>query len=92
VVTVAAVDDDLVEPTQLMTRLTAGVVQSTDANYDALTDEGELWSAPVNVTSDDEGCGDNSNRVYYAAVHEENARDDDPNLTTYVRPEPAFGQ
>ncbi len=55
VVTVAAVDDDLVEPTQLMTRLTAGVVQSTDANYDALTDEGELWSAPVNVTSDDVG-------------------------------------
>ena len=31
-------------------------------------------------------------RVYYAGVWEENDRDDDPTLSTFVRPEPAMGQ
>jgi hypothetical protein len=38
------------------------------------------------VATDDEGCGTNGVRVYYAALWEDNARDDDATLQTYVRP------
>ena len=40
------------------------------------------------VQSDSEGCGTNSTRVWYARLHEDNARDDGGDLTTYIRPEP----
>jgi hypothetical protein len=39
------------------------------------------------VTSDDEGCFMNGNRVYYAWLYEDADRDDDTDLPTYVRPE-----
>jgi hypothetical protein len=51
----------------------------------------EAWRLRIygaDVTSDNEGCGTDSNRVFYALLWEDNARDDDSTLTTYVRPEP----
>jgi len=41
----------------------------------------------MDVDSDDEGCGTDSNNVYYAILWEDNARNDDTDLSTYVRPE-----
>ena len=52
---------------------------------------GYAWQLQISgrdVTSDGEGCGANSNRVYYAGVWEDNSRDDDFMLQTFVRPEP----
>jgi len=56
---------------------------------------GKVWRMEitgVNIDSMGEGCGDVSNRVYYAGVWEENDRDDDATLSTFVRREPAVGQ
>ena len=41
----------------------------------------------VDVTSDYEGCGTNSTRVYYAWVYEDLARDTNTDLDDQVRPE-----
>jgi hypothetical protein len=41
----------------------------------------------TDVTSDDEGCGENATRVYYAFLWEDSSRDDDLQLRNYVRPE-----
>lgn len=40
------------------------------------------------VSGSDEGCGTDANKVYWALLWEDNARDDDSTLTTYTRPEP----
>jgi hypothetical protein len=50
--------------------------------------EWRLRITGADVSSDGEGCGTNSNRVHWAVLFEENDRDDDATLNTYVRPEP----
>lgn len=52
---------------------------------------GDLWRVRIHggagVTSDNEGCEQNSNRVYYAVSWEDNSRDDDPLMQVFIRPE-----
>ena len=70
---------------------------SSDNRHRVFVDEnvgGRQWRLEIsgqNITSNGEGCGDVSNRVYYAGVWEENDRDDDTTLSTFVRPEPGVG-
>ena len=39
------------------------------------------------IQGETDGCGTDANRVFFAVIAEENDRDDDVDLTTYVRPE-----
>jgi len=51
---------------------------------------GSSWRLRItgrSIATDIEGCGSNAVRVYYAWMYEDNARDDDANLSTYIRPE-----
>jgi hypothetical protein len=55
-----------------------------------LENGGSRWRIAIRgktVVSDNEGCGTNSNRVYYAFYWEDNERDDGNDVDTYVRPE-----
>jgi hypothetical protein len=54
-ITVAAIDDVLVEPQNMQALLTASVLQSTDTNYEALIDASDAWAAAATVVSDDVG-------------------------------------
>lgn len=55
---------------------------------------GGTWRAQVfgrdvqtNTSPGQEGCSADENRVYWAVRGEDNARNDDAELSTYVRPE-----
>ena len=70
---------------------------SNDNKHRVFVDDavgGKPWRLRISgvaVNSDNEGCGTDANRVYYAIVFEDNARDDDTTLSTFVRPEPGVG-
>jgi hypothetical protein len=58
---------------------------------DGLSSGGDIFQLRITgmvVDSGLEGCGTNANRVYYALMYEDNARNDGNALDVYVRPHP----